>query len=184
MWLAWLTCRNRFTISRITMAFAVSPAKRRALRALAEGTRPTLALLADVSGCLPATIKALSEHDGWNWTGADGKEVAQRVRAIAGDLLVRVETLGRGALAEGGKVDRTEIDSLVAMIRGLDKIGEIMRPDEAAKENQIRQDEDLAAILERIDRRIVELARAFAAQLVAGERGLDRSATDPKRLGS
>lgn len=166
------------------MAFVVSPAKRSALRALAEGAVPTLALLADASGCLPATVQALAEKDGWNWTGAESDDVARRVRAIAGDLLARVEALGRTALEEGGKVDRTEIDGIVAMIRGLDKIGEIMRPGEAAKENRIGHDEELAALLERIDRRIVDLARDFAAQLVAGEPGLCRGGEGASRMGA
>jgi hypothetical protein len=164
------------------MVFAVSPAKQGALRALAEGTTPTLALLADASGCLPTTVTALSERDGWVWAGEAGGDVARRVHAIAADLLARMEALGRKALEEGSKVDRTEIDSIVAIIRGLDKIGEIMRPEEAAKENQIKQDEDLAAILERIDRRILELARALAAQLVAEERGLDGCAASAPRV--
>lgn len=154
------------------MAFAVSPAKRAALRALAEGTAPTPALLADASGCRLETVKGLAAGDGWKWAGTDGGDVAGRLRAIAGDLLARVEELGRKALRMGGKVDRTEIDSIVAIIRSLDKIGEIMRPDGTAKENQIRHDEELAAILERIDRRIVELARDLAAQVAARERGL------------
>jgi hypothetical protein len=166
------------------MAFAVSPAKRAALRALAEGALPDPALLADASGCRLDTVERLAECDAWKWAGADGGDVAGRVRLVAGDLLARVETLGRTALQTGGKVDRTEIDSIVAVIRGLDKIGEIMRPDAAAKENQISHDEGLAAILERIDRRIVELARHLAAQMVAGERGLHGSGDDTARLGA
>jgi hypothetical protein len=166
------------------MAFAVSPAKRAALRALAEGASPSLALLADASGCLLDTVQALAARDEWKWAGADGGDVARRVRAVAGDLLVRVEALGRKALQKTGKVDRTEIDSIVAVIRGLDKIGEIMRPDEAAKENQIGHDEELAAILERIDRRIVELARDLAAQMAARERGLQGSTDGATRLGA
>jgi hypothetical protein len=166
------------------MGFAVSPAKRSALRALAGGAAPTLALLADASGCLPATVQGLAEKDGWNWAGAESDDVARRVRVIAGDLLARVEALGRTALEAGGKIDRTEIDSIVAMIRGLDKIGEIMRPGEAAKENRIGDDEELAALLERIDRRIMELARDFAAQLVAGESGLCGGANGAPRMGA
>ena len=164
------------------MAFAVSPAKRSALRALAEGASPTLALLADASGCLPATVQVLAERDNWKWAGAADDDIGRRVRAIAGDLLARVEALGRTALEDGGKVDRTEIEGIVAIVRSLDKIGEIMRPSEAAKENRIGHDEELATLLERIDRRIVELARAYAAQLVAGESGVCRGAAGTARM--
>jgi hypothetical protein len=166
------------------MVFAVSPAKRSALRALAEGAAPTPALLADASGCRLETIRELAGRDEWKWAGTEGGDVAGRVRAIANDLLARVETLGRTALQEGGKVDRTEIDSIVAIVRSLDKIGEIMRPDEAVKENQIRHDEELAAILERIDRRIVELARDLAVQMAAGERGLRGGGEGPAHVGA
>jgi hypothetical protein len=166
------------------MVFAVSPAKRAALRALAEGAAPDPALLADASGCRLETVNGLAERDEWKWAAPGGGDVASRVRAIANDLLTRVEALGRKALEKGGKVDRTEIDSIVAMIRGLDKIGEIMRPDAAAKENQIGHDEELAAILERIDRRIVELARDLAGQVVAGERGLRGGAEAPAGMGA
>jgi len=151
---------------------------------LAEGAAPTPALLADASGCRLETIRVLAGRDEWKWVGTEGGDVAGRVRAVANDLLARVETLGRTALQEGGKVDRTEIDSIVAIIRSLDKIGEIMRPDEAVKENQIRHDEELAAILERIDRRIVELARDLAAQMAAGERGLRGGGEGPAHVGA
>jgi cell division septum initiation protein DivIVA len=57
------------------------------------------------------------------------------------------------------------------MIRGLEKIGEIMRPEEAARENHIRDNEDLAETLRRIEERIVELAREFAARLVEEQSG-------------
>ena len=141
-------------------------------------------LLADASGCTLASVQALSERDGWNWAGTVAGDVAARLRAIAADLLTRMEALGRKALDEGAKIDRTEVDGIVAIIRGLDKIGEIMRPDEAAKENQIKQVEDLAAILDRIDRRILELARDLAAQMVAGECGLHGSGDGEIRVGA
>ncbi len=166
------------------MAFAVSPAKRAALRALAEGASPTLALLADASGCRLDTVERLAERYEWKWAGADGGDVVRRVRVAAGDLLVRMEALGRKAIAEGGRIDRAEIDGIVAVIRGLDKIGEIMRPGEAAKENQISHDEELAALLERIDRRIVGLARELAAQVAAGECGLRGSGEGAPCLGA
>jgi hypothetical protein len=40
-----------------------------------------------------------------------------------------------------------------------------MRPEEAAREDQIRSDEELAALLGRINERIVEVARAFATDM-------------------
>ena len=147
--------------------------QRRALRALAEGARPTLELLADASGRSPRTLALEAERDGWALDRAPQEDVAERVRIIAGMLLERVEAVGRAALEEGGKINKAEIDGIIALIKGLDKIDEIMRPEEAAKEKQVRRDENLANVLQRINARIVELAKAFAAQLDA-ERGRAR----------
>ena len=160
-----------------------------ALRALAEGARPTLELLADVSGRSHERLKALAEREGWMLDRFAPDEIAERIRAISEALLARVEGLaqfqqrrdavlrpelrdGRKALEEGGRIEKGEIEAIIGIIRSLEKIGEIMRTGAeapAAKENQKRQDEDLAATLDRIDRRMVELARELAAQMVAAE---------------
>ncbi len=137
-------------------------ARQRALRALAEGAPASLDLLADASGRSLKMLRRDAAEEGWALDRAPQEDVAGRVRAIAAVLLDRVEAVGRHANEEGVRIDKAEIDGIVAIIRGLDKIGEIMRPEEVAKENQIRQDEDLANVLERINERIIELALAFA----------------------
>ncbi len=146
----------------------------RALRALAEGATITLDLLADASGRSARMLRHQADREGWALERAAQENVAERVRSIAAVLLDKVEALGRAAMEEGGKINRTEIDGIIAMIRGLDKIGEIMRPEEAAKENQIKHDEDLAAVLDRINDRIIELAREFAAAMGAEICGAER----------
>jgi hypothetical protein len=147
-------------------------ARDRALRALAEGTRPTLDLLSDVSGRSYDRLKATAERERWALDRFAPDEIAERIRAVTEPLLTHVEALGRKALEEGGRVEKGEIEAIIAIIRSLEKIGEIMRPGAdapAAKENQIRQDEDMAATLDRINGRMVELARELAAQMVAEE---------------
>ena len=87
------------------MAFAVSPAKACALRALAEGARVTLPLLADASGCAVATVQALSERDGWAWAGTEDGDVAARLRAeVAGRIVGQERVLDEilMALLAGG----------------------------------------------------------------------------------
>jgi hypothetical protein len=157
-------------------------ASRRALRALAEGAHVTLELLADAVGRTPEALRRQARLEGWKLDRAPDLGIAERVRGVAAMLLRRVEVLGQRAGEEGGRIDKAEIDGMLAIVRGLDKIGEIMRPQEAAQENQIGQDEELAAVLERIDERIIELARELAAQMgeeehrarrgVAGEGGV------------
>ena len=118
-------------------------ARRRALRALAEGARPTLDLLADASGRSLRLLRLEAEREEWKLDQAPLEDVASASARLR-RLLDKVEALGRAALEEGGKINKAEIDGIIALIRGLEKIGEIMRPEEVAKENQIKQDEDLA----------------------------------------
>ncbi|MBN9066210.1 MAG: hypothetical protein ACTHJQ_20760 [Rhizobiaceae bacterium] len=133
-----------------------------ALRALAEGAEPTLALLADASQRSLNGLVRRAAKEGWKIGCAPPANIAERVRSTAALLIDRLEAAGREALANGGRIDKTEIDGLVSIIRGLERIGDLVRPEEAARENQIRSDEELAALLGRINERIVELARAFA----------------------
>jgi hypothetical protein len=142
-------------------------ARQRALRALAEGAKPTLDILADASGRSLRMLRYDAEREGWDLERAPQEDVAARVRAIAANLLSTVEALASDAMENGGRIDKADLDGIVATIRGLEKIGEIMRPEDAAKENQVRQDEDLATVLERVNERIIELAQELAAQLGA-----------------
>jgi hypothetical protein len=149
-------------------------ARQRALRALAEGARATIELLADATGRSPRALRLEAQREGWRLGRAPQADIALRVRTIAAGLLEKVEAIGRAALEEGGKIDKAELEGVVVMIRGLDKIGEIMRPEEAAKEDQNRRDENLANVLQRINDRIVELAREFADEICARECGTGR----------
>jgi acyl-CoA reductase-like NAD-dependent aldehyde dehydrogenase len=150
-------------------------AQQRALRALAEGAKATLDLLADASGRSLKMLRRDAESEGWALDRAPQEDVAARVRAIAAMLLDHIEAMGRAALEEGRKISKSDVDTALALVRSLEKIGEVMRPEEAAKENQIREDEQLAAVLERMDERIIELARELAAQMVAEACGPGRS---------
>lgn len=162
------------------MSGAEGGARLAAMRALAEGAEPTLDVLADLTGRSLDRLRERAKKEGWALRGHVGDDVAERVRALALALLEKVEALV--ASEEGGHISRAEIDGLIAMIRGLEKIGEIMRPQNAARESQTGQDEDLAALLARIDARIVELARELAAQMAAGDAGLSGCAPNEGRM--
>jgi hypothetical protein len=153
-----------------------------ALRALAEGAEPTLALLADASQRSIRTLIRKAAKEGWKVGSAPPANIAERVRATAAVLVDRLEAAGREALADGGRIDKTEIDGLVSIIRGLDRIGDMVRPDETVKENQIKSDEELAALLGRINRRIVELARALADDMGKAEHRLLRGGPPERRV--
>ena len=160
----------------------MSLAQGAALRALAEGAEPTLALLADASQRSLKTLIRKAAKERWKLGSAPPASIAERVRSTAAVLIDRLEAAGREALANGGRIDKTEIDGLVSIIRGLDRLGEMMRPDEVAKENQIRSDEELAALLGRINQRIVELARALADDMGKTEHRLLRGGPPEGRV--
>lgn len=150
-------------------------ARQRALRMLAEGAKPTLELLADASGRSVRTLRADAEREGWRLDREPDLDILGRVRAIATGLLGKVEALQVASLEEGKKIDKQEIDAMLAIIRGLEKIDEIMRPEAAVAEDQIKKDEDIADTLDRINERIVELATEIAAEMVARASGPDGS---------
>lgn len=149
----------------------------RAIRALAEGAKPTLDLIADATGRALAGLRREAERDGWALDRVPPEDFAQRIRPILANLVAKAEALARRAAEEGGKIDRAEIDGVLAMVRALEKIAEFARPEEAAREKQIRRDEDLAAVLQRLNERIIHLARELAAQLVADSSGPDGRGT-------
>lgn len=145
--------------------------RHRALRAIAEGTDTSLERLAEATGRSLRGLQAQAQREGWVIVAGEPQDVARRVRRAAAMLLGRLEALGRGVREGEEGLSRAEIDGITAMIRGLDKIGEIMRSDEAANDNKNGSDEDVAAVLQAINDRIVALARELAACLVAGSGG-------------
>lgn len=140
-------------------------ARDRALRALAEGARPSLDLLADASGRSLQQMKRRAEREEWRIGRVTDEDFAARIRALAAGLADRLEAAALKAVEAGGAIDKGELDGIVAAIRGLEKIEEIMRPIMAAKDK--KNDEDLADVLQKISDRIVGLARELADQMVA-----------------
>lgn len=69
------------------------------------------------------------------------------------------------ARQSGRAPDKASIDTLSAMQRMVEKIGETTRAEEHAKDNKKITDEDVAAALARIDGRIFELACELAARM-------------------
>ena len=154
------------------------------MRLLAEGARPTLELLADASGRSLRLLQRDAARQRWRLAQAPLHDVLARIQVVARMQLERLEALGRAALENGGAIDKAEVDGIIALSRSLEKIGDIMRPEDAAKENQIARDDQLADILQCINDRIVELAREFAQDLRANEAGLARGPPGGRASGS
>ena len=139
----------------------------RGIRALVEHQRPTIELVAQASGRSARSIALRAEREGWRLDRLPEEDLAERVRVVVAMLVEHVEKLGRKALEEGVKISKGEIDGLLSLIRGLDKVVEITRSEETAKKKQNRRDEDLREVLHHIHRRIFELAKELAAKMVA-----------------
>lgn len=154
----------------------------RALRALYEGQAATAERLGAAGGLRAETIARRAARDGWVTAGAgqgqgsddqteadEASERARRLSAQIGWLIGEIEEIGKEA-QDGAPLDKARIEAVSALTRTLEKIGEIMRLDEGANNNnKTGRDADMAGLLERIDGRIVELARGYAERLVAEE---------------
>lgn len=145
------------------MPLPTPPAKRRAVRALAEGATATIDLIADATGRSARLLRIEAEREGWQIGENPLARFEARLNSLAGVALGKMEAVVRSA-EDGDNIDKAAIDALGALMRAIEKLGEIMRPLAAAKEN--KNDEDLAEILDRINKRIIELARQLARKMV------------------
>lgn len=136
----------------------------RALRALYEGAPVDAALMSVASGYAQATIRRRIERYGWV-AGADGG-FDERLARLANSLVGQVETLRS---ENAGVFDKAQIELVGSVVRTVEKISDLMRGGEAAKVSQTNRDAEMADVLAKIDRRIVELARDYARALAASE---------------
>jgi len=149
-----------------------------AARALAEGMPVSLPALASVAGLAAATVARRARGERWA-SAADGKgpDYAGRIEGLAGRLIAEMEAIERDA--EGGGYDKGRIDAVVALTRALEKLGEFTQSGHHRREAAQTTDADIADALRRMDERIVELARQYAAELVA-----DKADAAPAAAGS
>jgi hypothetical protein len=90
--------------------------------------------------------------------GMSLEDVRKRLAEVLPRLLARIVDL-----AERGVLDKARIDALLATGRILEQLDAAAQV--SAAEQQKRSDDELAAMLERIDERIIELAQAYAERL-------------------
>jgi hypothetical protein len=137
----------------------------RAMRALLEGARPTVELVAQATARSARSLELAAEREGWRIDRMPEENIGEKLRGVIALLVERVEALGRKALEEGARIDKSEIDGLLSIIKGLDKVAEITRTEESAKQKQISRDEDLADVLTQINQRIIEFAQELAQEM-------------------
>jgi len=140
-----------------------------AARALYESERPALDQIAALTGWSVGTIQSRAKREGWRREEplAAG-EVEARVARMINGLLGEIEALGIGTGEGAVGLDKARIEAISALMRTLEKIGDITRDNEEAKakEKLNKRDADMAGFLKRIDERIVELATGYARELV------------------
>jgi hypothetical protein len=164
-----------------------------AIRALREGEPPTFPLLATATDLHPATIRERASLENWKkqdfqsrivrekWARqeplvappmempAEGDAPAdagtgQRAVRLGDFVARRLAGIVARSEAYGGRLDKAEIDALNSMVRTAEKTETLAR--EPITETGTTDDAELAARLEKLDERIVELAQAHAEWLV------------------
>ena len=139
-----------------------------AMRAVYEGALPNAELLAAIARKRPNTIERRAVREGWR-KAEENTEVltlAERISRLANALVGEMETIEKEG--KGGVYDKARIETVAALMRALDKAGELIGAEPGKQEQQKKTDAEKADILRRIDERIVELARFFAEEIVAG----------------
>lgn len=141
-----------------------------ARRALMEGGPVTIELVARASRLSVATLERRAAREGWRVAaGTGGGRRADRIARIHDRLLEKVERAQLRAEEDDVLLDKAGIAELSATVRTLAKISETTRDEDGAREQQWVRDADIAAILDRLDAKIVELARHLAAQMAGGD---------------
>lgn len=139
------------------------------LRAMFEGTPLTVETIAKITARSEARLRKLAEREGWGEVRKAGsrKALERRLLVLSDRLVGELEAIGAEGTGQAGVFDKQRIDALAAMLKMVEKIGEITRGPERAKENQIETDADMAAALAHIDARVYELALDLAARMGA-----------------
>lgn len=147
----------------MTSAAAIN-GKWAALRVLAEENGAGHALLAAASGLRETTIARRARRQGWGSARGEDGAAAPLQRAI--NAAVReLEVISTDSGPGTPSLDRGRIETVLAMLKTVEKLGQMTGVDPRPAEAQARSDADIAAALRRIDERIVELALEAAGRM-------------------
>ncbi len=151
-----------------------------ALRELFEGATPSYDRLAQACGRNARSLARLASRDGWGerLAALGESERLARLGAFSDWIVHRLETVRRRAEA-GAAIDREEVEAVSVLMRTVERLGDVARSLDGAREGQARRDALKAGILKRIDQRIVELAREFARQIAGREDGAGEATDRP-----
>lgn len=114
-----------------------------ALRQLHEGAAADAERLATVAGLKPHTVRKRAKAEGWINRNPPVADRSRRLSKLADRLIDHAEQIGDDGEGSGGMLDKSRIEAVAAMTRTIEKIGEITRGAEAAREEQAKRDEDV-----------------------------------------
>ena len=142
-----------------------------AARRVFEDGKAGFATIARLTGCGEASLARRVRREGWRapqQTEITPDHLARLRRELA-RWIGRIETLGAALEAGEGGVDKADLDAALAAFRALEKAEDMARAQ--MTEDTIDNDAEKAAVLEKINQRIVALAHEFAAEIVDGGGG-------------
>lgn len=138
-----------------------------ALRALVEGEAASFERLGLVARLNAETIAMRAASEGWACAERCApRDIMTRIGAVASRMMDEIEAMER---AGAERFDKARIDALMGMVRAMEKLAELIQGGHVEQEAAQRSDVELADALERIEARIVELAHAYARELVAAK---------------
>lgn len=162
------------------MATGKAEAAWAARRALVEGATARPELVATACGLNARALGERAAREGWRIADGAGLTRAERIARVHDRLLDRIEREQLRGEDDGTPLDKAGVAELAATARILAKISEITRDEDGAKEKQLERDADIAAILDRLDRQIVDLARHLAAEMAGSDvHGAGAAAGEP-----
>ena len=135
-----------------------------ARRVAAEDYGLPFALLAQIYGGSEGGLDRQATARGWKVRTQAQPSRTERIARLSEKLLARVERL-RLLADEDAEQNDKDVAELSGAIRLLAKIADSTQDEDSAHERRMVRDADIAAILERLDGKIVELARHLAEAL-------------------
>lgn len=135
-----------------------------AMRALYEGAEPTPELLSVISGRAIATVAGRVRREGWKPLQANAR--LSRLQRLIDEKTARIEGL-RPELNTTNKALLEVVRIEMASVGLLERLAAAAGTLESRTEIARARDEEIGSILQRINDRIVELARCYAADLAA-----------------
>ncbi len=143
---------------------AVSVGKWAALRALVEESGAGYGLLASAVGLKETSIATRARREGWK-PARSGEGAAAPLRRAIDAAVAELEAVSATSGSDTPSLDRSRIETVLAMLKTVEKLGEMTGVDPRPQDPQTRSDADIAAALRRIDERIVELALEAAGRM-------------------